>query len=161
MKNNRIRIETQYKENDTYNEFEFMKELKANNIVKERVELYRDFTVNLICYAHTSYFGKDYLKSQEDINGHFNWAFSKVIKEFEQENIVFINTKELNDYFHEYFMHQFYNFETIPPIQDYITFWDDIFSLHPKKQKNIMKVLTDLYLTFDTALDNKKTLVEI
>lgn len=161
MKNNKIRIETVYKENNVLNEYELMKDLKANNIVKERVELYRDFTVNLICYVHTTYFGKDFLKKEEDINGHFNWAFEKVIKEFESEGIRFNNTKELHVYFHDYFLHQFYNFESVPPIKDYIVFWDDIFSLHPKKQKNIMKVLTDLYLTFDTALDNKKTLVEI
>jgi hypothetical protein len=161
MKNNKIRIETVYKENNVFNEYELMKELKANNIVKERVELYRDFTVNLICYVHTTYFGKDFLKKEEDIIGHFNWAFEKVIKEFEIEGIRFNDTKELYIYFQDYFLHQFYNFESVPPIKDYIVFWDDIFSLHPKKQKNIMKVLTDLYLTFDTALDNKKTLVEI
>jgi len=160
MKNNRIRID-EIKTQETLNEVSLMRELKANNIIKERVELYRDFTVNLICYAHTTYFGKEYIHREEDIKGHFTWAFTKVIKEFEQEGIKFVDTKGVYDYFFDYFTHQFYNFEILPPIKDYMSFWDDIFNLHPKKQKNIMKVLIDLYGVFDSALDAKKSLVEI
>jgi len=157
--NNKVRIEKVFKD-EGYSEFEIMKELKSNGIMKERVELYRDFVVNLICYAHTTYFGRDFLKKEEDIKGHFSWAFNKVISEFAQEGIMFINTAELHEYFLEYFTQQFYNFETIPPVKQYISFWDDIFAIHPKKQKNIMKVLLDLYQIFDKALDTKKSLIE-
>lgn len=159
MKNNKVRIDTVYKDNDTYNELELMKELKANNIIKERLELYRDFVVNLICYAHTTYFGREFLKCDEDIKGHFNWAFNRVLNEFKQEGLIFHHTEELNEYFFEYFVQQFYNFETLPPIKQYISFWSDIFTVQPKKQKNIMNVLVDLYQMFDNSLDNKKNLV--
>lgn len=158
--NNKVRIEKVYKDNESFNEVELMKEMKANSVVRERLELYRDFVVNLVCYAHTTYFGKDFLKKEEDIKGHFTWAFNKVVSDFEQESIKFGDTNELHQYFYEYFKQQFYNFETIPPVKQYITFWDDIFTIHPKKQKNIMKVLVDLYQIFDTALDNKKSLIE-
>lgn len=160
MKKNKVTIEKVFKDNESYNEFEIMKELKANNVVKERLEIYRDFVINLICYAHTTYFGREFLKKDDDIKGHFTWAFNKVISEFAQEGIMFRNTSDLHEYFYEYFTQQFYNFDTIPPVKQYISFWDDIFATHPKKQRNIMKVLVDLYQIFDSALDNKKLLIE-
>lgn len=160
MKNNKVRIETVYNDDDeSYNELQLMKELKANNIIKERLELYRDFVVNLICYAHTTYFGREYLKREEDIKGHFDWAFNKVLSEFKQEEIIFQNTDDLHEYFYEYFSQQFYNFDTVPPIKQYLSFWNDIFNVYPKKQKNIMKVLVDLYMIFDHSLDNKKNMI--
>lgn len=161
MKNNKVRIEKNYKDTDMFNnEYEVMKELKANNMIKERIELYRDFIVNLVCYAHTTYFGKEYLKREEDIKGHFTWAFNKVIKEFALEDIKFKNTDKLYDYFYEYFRLQFYDFDPLPTIKSYMTFWDDIFSIYPKKQKNIMKILIDLYHIFDSSLEVTKKLVE-
>lgn len=159
--NNKVRIEKVYKDNETFNnEYEIMKELKANNMIKERVELYRDFVVNLICYAHTTYFGKEYLHKEEDIKGHFNWAFNKVVAEFEIEGIIFKNTDKLRDYFYEYFTLQFYNLDPLPTIKSYMSFWDDIFNVYPKKQKSIMKVLADLYKIFDQCLEPKKKLIE-
>lgn len=161
MKNNKVRIEPVYKDNEAFNEIELMKELKANNIIKERLEIYKDFVINLICYAHTTYFGKDFLKKDEDIKGHFDWAFNKVLAEFKLEGIKFYQTNELRQYFFEYFIEQFYNFETVPPIKQYMSFWNDIFNVQPKKQKNVMKVLVDLYQIFDYSLENKKTLIAI
>jgi hypothetical protein len=160
MKNNKIRIDKVYKDNESFNEFEIIKEMKANSVVKERLELYRDFVINLICYAHTTYFGKDFVKTDEDIKGHYTWAFNRVLSEFEQEGIHFTMTNELNEYFFEYFTQQFYNFEVVPPIKQYMSFWDDIFSVYPKKDKKVMKVLVDLYQIFDTSLENKKSLIE-
>lgn len=160
MKNNKIRIDKVYKDNESFNEFEIIKEMKANSVVKERLELYRDFVINLICYAHTTYFGKDFVKTDEDIKGHYTWAFNRVVNEFAQEGIHFTITNELNEYFFEYFTQQFYNFEVIPPIKQYMSFWDDIFSIYPKKDKKVMKVLVDLYQIFDTAIESKKSLIE-
>lgn len=160
MKNNKVRIETVYKDNDSYNEIQLMKELKVNNITKERLELYRDFVVNLICYAHTTYFGKDFLKNDDDVKGHYRWAFERVLTDYKQEGIIFHDTEDLYDYFFEYFLQQFYSYhDDLPQIKDYIQFWNDIFKIHPKKHKNVMKVLIDLYHIFDNSLENKKTLV--
>jgi hypothetical protein len=156
MKNNKVRIDTVYK---IYNEMELMKEFKANNIIKDRLELYKDFVVNLICYAHTTYFGKDFLKIEEDIKGHFNWSFNKVISDFKSEGIIFQCNDELYEYFYEYFSRQFYSYDNPPEIKDYIAFWNDIFYVAPKKKKEVMKVLVDLYQIFDNALENKKTLM--
>jgi hypothetical protein len=158
--NNKVRIEKVFKD-EGYNEFEIMKELKSNGVMKERIELYRDFVINLICYAHTTYFGRDFLKKDDDLKGHFNWAFNKVVAEFGQEGIMFINTVELREYFFEYFTQQFYNYDTLPTVKQYISFWDDIFSITPKKHKNMMKILLDLYQVFDNALDHKKSLMEV
>ncbi len=165
MKNSRIRVDEKYDEKQAYNEYSLMKELKANNIIKERVELYRDFTVNLICYAHTTYFGKKLIHREQDIKGHFNWAFNKVVDEFAVEGIHFKGKEGLavlNEYFFEYFMQQFYCFDdnAMPEIKDYMHFWDNIFSVQPKKQKNIMIVLVDLYTKFDVALEGNKNLIE-
>jgi hypothetical protein len=159
MKNNKVRIDTVYKDNGSYNEMQLMKELKANNISRERLELYRDFVVNLICYAHTTYFGREFLKKEEDVKGHYGWAFNKVLAEFKQEGIIFQNTEELFEYFYEYFTQQFYSFDELPAIKDYLAFWNDIFHVYPKKEKKVMKVLIDLYQIFDNSLENKKNLI--
>lgn len=142
-------------EKEFLNEYRIMKELKLNNIIKERVELYRDFVINLIHYIHTTYLGKEFIKSEEDIAGHFNWAFNKVVADFEKEGVIFNNLKELKRYFFEYFNTRFYSVENAPTLKNFLDFWDNIFTLKPNKEKTILNALIEIYKLFDSAFNKK------
>jgi hypothetical protein len=137
-------------------EYEMMKQFKNNNIVKERVELYRDFVINLVYYVHTTYLGVEYLKSEDDIIGHYNWAFNKVLSDLNEEEIVFANTSEIKKYFFEFFLERFYNADNIPSLKYFIYFWDAIFSLK-SKDKLLVTTLIEMYKLFDKGFTEKKS----
>lgn len=141
--------------NDVLTELEIMKKIKSNNILPERVELYRDFVVNLTNNIFDTYLGNEYIASDKDIEGHYSWCFYKVVSEFEEEEISFRDNKELYQYFLLYFYNQFYKLEKIPNISGYIKFWDQIFELKSgikSKNKKTFEVLVELYEIFDKSL---------
>lgn len=158
---NKIALEEIRNDNEFFNEYQIMKQLKTNNVIKERVELYRDFVVNLIHYLHTTYFGNEYIKTEEDIKGHFNWAFNKVLADYELEGIVFIETTELRTYFFNYFKARLYSVENVPNLKTFIGFWDDIFTIKPNKEKTHLNALIEIYKYFDNSLNKKITLEKI
>ena len=155
---NKVALEEIRNDKEFFNEYQMMKQLKTNNVIKERVELYRDFVVNLIHYLHTTYLGREYIKTEEDVKGHFNWAFNKVLSEFETEGIVFTETKELRTYFYNYFYVRFYEVETVPSMKTFLGFWDDIFSTKPNKEKTLLNALIEIYKLFDASLSKKNIL---
>lgn len=61
----------------------------ANNIIRERSELYYDFVVSLLSVIDETYLGSDVISSQEDMVNHFTWCFKKVIDNFNKERIKF------------------------------------------------------------------------
>ncbi len=158
---NKVLLHEIVKEKDYLNEYQMVKQLKTNNIIKERVELYRDFVINLIHYIHSTYFGKEYIKTEEDIKGHYNWAFNKVISDFENEEIFFGDTNELRQYFFDYFIVRFYSVEKIPSQKTFIGFWDEIFNLDNIKEKAIFSSMVDIYKLFDNSLKNKNILENV
>lgn len=155
----KVTIDESKNEKEFLNEYQTMKQLKANNVIKDRVEFYRDFVINLIHYIHSTYLGKEFIKSEEDVKGHFNWAFNKVLADFEKEGIIFHDTKKLREYFFDYFNTRFYSVETIPTLKMFIAFWDDIFTLKPNKEKTVLNALMEIYKLFDDAF-NKKIILE-
>ena len=77
-------------------------------IVKDRVEIYKDFTINLLYYIDHYYIDYESIHEDQDIRNHFNWCFKKVCDEFLKENIDFSGNKELKEYFFAYYYHQYY-----------------------------------------------------
>ena len=61
----------------------------ANNIIREKSELYYDFIVSLLTIIDETYLGRDLISTQDDITNHFMWCFNKVLKNFEYERIKF------------------------------------------------------------------------
>jgi len=150
-----MKIVTKDNINDVLSEFEMIKKIKTHNILPERVELYRDFVINLTHYVFDSYLGGEYIKTDEDITGHFKWCFYKVVSEFEEQEISFRENTELYEYFSLYFYNQFYRLEKIPAIGNYVKFWDQIFDLKSgikSKNKKTFEVLIELYEIFDKSL---------
>lgn len=158
---NKVTLEAIRSDREFFNEYQTMKQLKSNNVIKERVELYRDFVVNLIHYIHTTYLGKEYIKTEEDVKGHFNWAFNKVLADFEKEGVIFGETKTLKNYFFDYFKERFYKVETPPSAKTFVGFWDDLFTVSPTKEKTKLQALIEIYKLFDTSFTSKVSLEKI
>jgi hypothetical protein len=146
---------------EVYKDFQLMKQLKSNNVSKERIEFYRDFIINLIQYIHTSYLGKEFIKTSEDVKGHFNWAFNKVLFDLEKEGVSFGETKTLRTYFFDYFLERFYTVETVPSLKSFISYWDGIFTIRNTKEKTETETLILTYKKFDEALNDKNILEKI
>jgi hypothetical protein len=137
-------------------EFEMVKKFKSHNIIKERVELYKDFTINLLNYINDTYLGKEYIKTPHDIEGHFNWCYGKVLSEFDDEEISFYGNDELYDYFYGYFLDQFYQADHPEPLSHYEKFWENIFELRKNKNRKVFEVLLEVYEIFDKSINDKE-----
>lgn len=145
-------------EREILSEYQIMKKLKVNNAIKERIELYRDFVINLVGYVYNSYLGREYIKTDEDVKGHFNWAFNKVLAEFETEGIIFNDTKKLKEYFFKYFCVRIYyktDLDPLPTLGAFNDFWESIFAIKANKEKRLLDALVDVYKLFDEALSRK------
>lgn len=144
------------------NEYEIVKRFKTNSIMRERIEIYHDFTINLLCYIHDTYFGREYIKTDEDIIGHFNWCYNKVVEEFEDEEIFFRNNDELYKYFFAYYYDQFYCNKNGPDsISTYLTFWNTVFDYGNNKKKKTFDLLIEIYKVFDQSFAIEEKELEI
>jgi|AntRauTorckE6833_2_1112554.scaffolds.fasta_scaffold15507_3 hypothetical protein len=139
-------------DDDEVYELEIVRKFKSHNVIKERVELYKDFTINLLHYIYESYLGSEFIKTEHDQRGHFTWAYGKVLEEFEDEGIDFYNNDDLFEYFYVYFKDQFYNMKKIEDFKYYHKFWLDIFDLSKNKQRKKFEVLLQIYEIFDESL---------
>lgn len=132
-------------------------------IVKDRVEIYRDFTLNLLYYINDYYLDKETLYEEEDIRNHFTWCYNKVCDEFKEENIDFSKNKILKEYFYTFYLHQIYNANDYQDtsLNYFENFWKNIFDIDKHKKKNIMNVLIEIYNNFDKSVNIEKNILEI
>ena len=142
-------------DDEQLNEYDIVRKFKSHNVIKERVELYKDFTINLLHYIYDTYLGSEFIKTETDQRGHFAWAYGKVLDEFNSQNISFYGNDELFDYFFLYFKDQFYDMNELQPINYYIRFWKSIFNLNKNKVRKI-EALLEIYEIFDITLETKK-----
>ena len=139
---------------------------KKYNIVKERVEVYKDFALNLLYYIQFYYLDKQTLSEDQDIYNHYSWCYNKVCKEFLEEDIDFTENKELKEYYYSYYYHQFYKITKENHNQDtsityYEKFWKNIFDLDKQKNKNIINILIEIYTIYDKSVNKEKNILEI
>jgi len=80
---------------------------KINNITKERVDLFYDFTYSLNDLILKTYMGDD-ITIGGDKSKHFDWCWGKVVESFKKEGIYFLTTKELYNYFSTFYQESFY-----------------------------------------------------
>jgi hypothetical protein len=134
-------------------------------VIKDRVEVYKDFTLNLLYYIIHYYLDRKTLSNDEDIRNHFHWCFNKVCNEFKEEDIDFSDNKVLEEYFYQFYYYQFYklNFEESThdnSLSFYEKFWRNIFEYNKQKNKNVVNTLIEIYYIFDTSISIKKNILE-
>lgn len=130
-------------------------------IVKDRVEIYKDFTFNLLEHIFYYYLDKETLYLDVDIKNHFNFCYNKVCDEFKKEEIDFTENVELFDYFYTYYYHQLYKGDNEPDKEQYIKFWKEIFNIDRQKNKNLLKIMVELYTIFDETISLEKNILEM
>ena len=131
-------------------------------IVKDRVQIYKDFALNLLYYIYYYYLDKETLNEDQDIKNHFNWCFKKVCNEFLKEGLDFSKNHELNEYFYSYYYHQFYTGNNQDTSLKYFEkFWGNIFEIDKQKNKNIINILIEIYNIYDKSINLEKNILEI
>ena len=135
-------------------------------IINNRVEIYRDFALNLLYYIYNYYLDKETLSKNEDIYNHYSWCFNKVCDEFLLEDIDFRKNIDLKKYFYDYYYHQFYkiskdNMNQNTSIEYYERFWKGIFEIDKQKNKNVLNLLVEIYNVFDKSICLEKNILEI
>lgn len=128
-----------------------------------RVDLFKDFTINLLYYVDKYYIDEEALNLDEDIYNHFNFCYNKVCDEFLLEGINFKENKELKEYFYKYYYHQYYkslNPEYGTSLKFHEKFWRNIFDIDNQKNKNIIALLVEIYLLFDKSINTDKNILE-
>jgi len=135
-------------------------------IVKDRIEIYKDFALNLLYYIQYYYIDRESLSMDEDIYNHYSWCFKKVCEEFLIEGIDFTKNTELKEYFYAYYYNQFYKLNKNNLNQDtslvyYENFWKNIFEADKQKNKNILNILIEIYNIYDKSINIEKNILEI
>jgi len=132
-------------------------------IIKDRVELYKDFALNLLYYIHDYYLDRVTLGQDADIYNHYSWCFNKVCDEFKKEEIDFSKNKTLKDYFFAYYYQQFYaaNNKQDTTLKYFEGFWKNIFEINKHKNKNIINILIELYEIYDESVCEERNILEI
>jgi hypothetical protein len=134
-------------------------------IIKDRVEIYKDFALNLLYYIYNYYIDRESLSEDTDIHNHYNWCFNKVCQEFLKENLDFTRNKELKEYFYMYYYNQFYkikdNAKQDTSLAYYEKFWKNIFEIDKQKSKNLINILIEIYTIYDKSINQEKNILEI
>lgn len=132
---------------------------KANNIIPEMCELFRDFCFSLLKLVDQTYLGNEENSketkiglSQEDKDAHFIWCWKKTIANFAEENIIFSNDDETFNYFRNFFMEVYYNQEQEMVKRSLNDFFVQIFNKNNRHSKSDIEMFTELYKFLEKSI---------
>jgi hypothetical protein len=129
--------------------------LKKENVIKERCNLYLDVLMTFFNNVCESYLGREYMKTNEDIQGHFEWCYNKTINEFKEEGINF-ESIILREYLWDYTLFMVYTTEETPDLEFFDMNWKFIMEFTGVKTKNALSEMLYIYKLFDDILDTKR-----
>jgi hypothetical protein len=124
---------------------------RINNVGRERLEMFSDFIFSLNDLIITTYMGDDVTLGEYRIK-HFKWCWDKVISDFKKEGIYFINTKELYNYFLNFYQESFYEEEKDQDkINSTSIFWDNLMSFGNNKTMSEYETMLEIYRLFNKS----------
>lgn len=124
-----------------------------NEVIPEKIVLYRDFILSLFCLIHDSYLGDDVIDTDEHITEHFNWCWNTNIENFKKERVFFSKTGEHYYYHLNYFKEIYYNAEKYENLFNKIfSFWGEILTVSNLKTKSDYDVFIEVYKIQDKYL---------
>lgn len=130
--------------------------VKVNSIGVEKINLFGEYLIFLYGLIVDTYLGKDTIKTDAEIEGHFNWCWGKIIDDFETENIVFKKEGEHKEYFFNFFYESFYNGKNEETIEKVKPFLSVLFILYTTKTESELDMLSEMY----NILNNNLTVKE-
>lgn len=133
---------------------------RANNIIPEFLELFKDFCFSFYLLMCDTYLGDSHGDFNEtkigvthqDNENHFDWCWDKTIFNFEMENIIFKFTENDKDYFKSFFFEIFYNPKNRMIKKGIYDFFEQIFDENRPMSKSDLEMLTDIYKTLERSL---------
>lgn len=135
---------------------------RANNIIPEYSELFRDFSLSLFYLIRGTYLGDSHGDSnhtkigmtEDDKKSHFQWCWNTTIGNFEKENILFEFSENDYDYFESFFFEVFYeqnDFKVKIAIEE---FFKELFHKNRTFSKSDLEMFTDVYKVLERSLVN-------
>jgi hypothetical protein len=125
---------------------------KANNISREKLELFHDFMFSLYEIIDGTYLGSDVLYLENDQRGHFNWCWNQLISSFEKEKIYFKNSGNIYEYLWNFFFESYYFMmieNKTPKVSNYIA---KLFDFTYVKTRSELDVVNEIYKLFNQNL---------
>jgi len=129
---------------------------KANNINYDKCKLYYDFIITLNKLVTETFLGDDVINKEGDIKNHFSWCISKIFNNFKKEKIIFDETKNIEEYFYNFYVELFYKFDHVDQSIDKLNKLALLsFDYNRIKTRSDMDVLLELYRLFEKSLNFK------
>lgn len=118
-----------------------------NGVEFEYVELYKDFIISLTYIIGDTYLGDNVHLDESDRTGHFDWCWKKNVKNFQLENLKFLDAGDHYYYFLKYFTDYFYLISDKQPslINRTIHLWENIMSIDRVKTSSEYDLFINLY----------------
>ena len=132
-------------------------------IVKDRVDIYKDFTINLLRYIDKYYLDGNTLKDDTDIHNHYQFCYRKTCDDFLKEDIDFTENELLQEYFYtSYYYPLVYALgESTLDVNDHIKFWSEVFDIDKQDNKSILNIFIEIYRIFDKSISGEKNILEL
>lgn len=140
-------------------EKDFLEIIDRTKISKKKCEIFHAFIINLTKSLYNTYLGKEYIKTKEDINGHFKWCFEKTCSDFLGLNFNFYNNVEVKKHFFHYFSAALYQTDKVMLEKETLKYYDKIFSFSGDRLGFEMNELQELYIKFNKSFNLKKDVI--
>jgi hypothetical protein len=90
--------------------------------------------------------------SESDKKNHFDWCWDKLIKDFENENILIDSDGEHKEYLWNFFLDSFYTQPQVNIREAIPEFIEELFNLEKPFAKSDLDILTELYKTLQNKV---------
>lgn len=135
--------------------------MNVNNMIREKIELFSDFSFSLYNLINDTYLGDDNTKetnivlSDDEKKMHFDWCWNKTIDNFTKENLFFNRTGDHYDYFSGFFKDAFY-FQKDDKVRKSIdSFFKELYYNFEGYTKSDLDMITEIYKMLDKNLSFK------
>ena len=126
---------------------------RANNIIREKSELYYDFITSLLKLIDDTYLGPDIVSTQDDMVNHFTWCFNKIRANFEHERINFTPVSTPAYDYLWYFLYKGYYTSELDDKRDVLLeYFKYLFDHNMVKTPPELESFKDFYKIFDQNL---------
>lgn len=133
---------------------------RANNIIPEFTELFRDFCLSLLDLVEKTYLGDSHGEHTEtriglttkDKEDHFEWCWKKTLDNFRKESVIFNFKKDDYRYFENFFFDVFYEQEDNEVKKEIKIFFQQLFDRNRVITKSDIEMFTDVYKALERSL---------
>jgi hypothetical protein len=129
---------------------------EANNIIYEKLELFSDFSLSLHELIIQTYLGENdtpndtkITLTNEDEEKHFDWCWSKLLRNFEKEGIKFSYEGDHYDYYKSFFFDIFYNQKEDHLRHSVGQFFQELFDMEKGFTKSDLDMVSTIYKYLD------------